>query len=160
MNSVHFRSIDQSNLQECLYLKLEEQQIPFVASNAQSLAEAYVNPKLFPFGVYENASIGFETPITPMIGFVMLEVAAGVGFLLRLMIDYRFQKRGYARATLREAVCRLELNPDVYVVATSHQRGNAVAAQLFKSEGFTPWDIEYARNHPTEVYLYRESLED
>lgn len=160
MSTVHYRPIEQGNLQECLQLQLNERQQEWVASNAESLAEAYVNSKLYPFGVYENASIGFEIPVTPMMGFVMLEITAGVGFLLRLMIDQRFQKRGYGRAALREAVRRLKLDSNVHVIATSHHKDNEPIAQLFKGEGFIPWDIKYARNHPTETYLYLSSLED
>ena len=154
MSEVHFRRIEQSNLRECLQLAVDEQQEKLVASTAQSLAEAYVGSNLYPFGIYDNANLGFETPVTPMVGFVMLQVSAGVGFLLRLMIDARFQRRGYARAAVKETIRRFQFMPDVHTIATSHLRSNRVAQQLFEREGFAPWSIAYARNHPTEAYLY------
>ena len=121
--AVHFRPITGSNLDDCLNLELAEDQRRLVASPAKSLAQAYVNPALRPYGVYERASLGFEVPVTPLVGLVVLEVAGGVGFLLRLMIDGRFQGRGLGRAAVRESVRRLRLDPDVQMVATSHLRG-------------------------------------
>jgi diamine N-acetyltransferase len=153
MKTVHFRTVTAQNWRDCLALQLSQAQQPMVANNAASLAEAYINPTLLPYGVYDNATLGFEQPITPMVGFVMLEVTAGVGFILRLMIDQNHQAQGYARAAVREAVRRLRLTPDVQLIATSHRRENTAVGQLFASEGFAPWDIEYAHNHPTEVYL-------
>jgi diamine N-acetyltransferase len=154
MHPVHFRSIDQHNLAQCLALELDDNQRHLIAPNAKSIAEAYVNPALQPFGVYTSQSLGFELPVTPMVGFVMLEVTAGVGFVLRLMIDRSFQGQGLGRASLKEAVRRLRLEPQVQLIATSHAHKNAVIANLFASEGFVPWDIAFALHHPTETYLY------
>lgn len=151
---VHFRPITQENLRDCLTLELDEAQRGLIAPNVHSLAEAYVNPTLQPFGVYERGSLGFETPVTPMVGFIVLELAAGTGFILRLMIDHRFQRRGLGRATLREAVRRLRLDPAVQLIATSHRHENRAVGQLFGAEGFVPWDINFARDHPTETFLY------
>jgi diamine N-acetyltransferase len=145
--SVHFRPITRENLQDCLALEVAVAQRAWVAPNAKSLAEAYVNPMLQPYGVYEKTSLGFETPVSPMVGFVMLEIAGGVGFILRLMIGEHFQRQGFARATLREVIRRLRLNPDVQLIATSHIRQNHNIAALFHSEGFVPWEIEYAHGH-------------
>ncbi len=154
--SVQLRGITLENFGDCLELELDEAQAAFVAPNVRSLAEAYVRPTLHPFGVYDETNIGFETPVSPMVGFVMVELEAGVGFLLRLMIDRRYQGRGYARGAVREVVRRLELTPEVRLTATSHRRGNAAAAALFRGEGFVPWDVPYARDHPSEVYLRLE----
>ncbi|WP_407572483.1 hypothetical protein [Deinococcus altitudinis] len=83
MPPVHFRPITAANLSDCLSLQVDEAQREWIASNVKSLAQAYVNPFLQPYAVYEQGSLGFEEPVTPMVGFVVLEVSAGVGFLLR-----------------------------------------------------------------------------
>jgi diamine N-acetyltransferase len=153
MHFVHFRPIEQDNLAQCLALKLDESQRHLIAPNVKSIAQAYVNLALQPFCVYTNQSLGFESPVTPMVGFVMLEVTAGVGFVLRLMIDRSFQGQGLGRASLKEAVRRLRLDPEVQLIATSHLRENTVIANLFASEGFVPWDISFAKEHPTDTYL-------
>ncbi len=90
MVQVHLRPVTNDNVLECLALELEEAQAQFVATNAKSLAQAAVNPALVPLAIYDAAARGFEQPPVPMIGFVLLELAAGVGFILRLMIDKRY----------------------------------------------------------------------
>lgn len=154
MVEVHLRPINQDNFMDCLRLEVEATQAAFVASNAQSLAEAYVNPNLTPLGVYDVAARGFEhSPPVPMVGFTMYEVAAGVGFILRLMVDKQYQGRGYGGATMREVIRRLRLLPQVEIVATSHRHDNQAAAALYKGLGFVAWDIAYAQSHETETFL-------
>ena len=43
---VHLRPVTVDNLTECLALRVQDEQIGFVASNAQSLTEASVLPSL------------------------------------------------------------------------------------------------------------------
>ena len=124
-----------------------------VASNAKSLAEAYVNPNMTPLAVYDVAARGFEDPPTPIVGFTMFEVAAGVGFITRLMIDRAHQGKGYGRAAMAEVIRRLRLTPEAEIIATSHLRENVVAARLDAGLGFVPWDIAYATADADEVYL-------
>jgi diamine N-acetyltransferase len=157
VSPVHFRPITAANPSACLRLQLDDAQRDWIAPNATSLAQAYVNPLLQPYAVYEHGSLGFEQPVTPMVGFVVLEVSAGVGFLLRLMIDRTVQGNGLGRATLREVIRRLRLDPEVQVIATSHWKGNQAMARLLEAEGFVPWDIAYAHDDPDERFLYLPS---
>ena len=46
------------------------------------------------------------------------------GFILRLMIDEKFQRRGYGKAAMVEVIRRLKLHPEVERIATSHDRKN------------------------------------
>ncbi|MGH8057144.1 MAG: GNAT family N-acetyltransferase [Candidatus Entotheonellia bacterium] len=59
--------------------------------------------------IYDRAARGYPTPTVPMMGFVMYEVTCGVGFILRLMIDRKYQRQGYGRAALVEVIRRLKL---------------------------------------------------
>ncbi len=52
MAKVHLRNITIENFQECIALKVDASQEGLVASNVKSLAEAKVNPNLFPFAIY------------------------------------------------------------------------------------------------------------
>ncbi|RUT05936.1 spermidine acetyltransferase [Dulcicalothrix desertica PCC 7102] len=158
MVKVHLRKITRDNLKECLNLQVDNSQKSLVATNAQSLAEAYVDTNLFPFAVYDASVCGYEQPQAPMLGFIMYEIdVGGVGFIMRLMIDYKYQRQGYGRATMIEIIRRLKLHPDVEIIATSYRKENEVAASLYQSLGFTPWDIEWAQSHPTEIYVKLES---
>lgn len=156
MVKVHLRRVTQENFRECLNIQVAESQKGLVATTTQSLAEAYVNSNLFPLAIYDAAVCGYEQPEAPMIGFTMYEIAAGVGFITRLMVDKKYQRQGYAKATMIEVIRRLKLYPDVEIVATSYQKGNEIAAHLYQSLGFRQWDISWAISHPTEVYVKLE----
>jgi diamine N-acetyltransferase len=155
MTEVHLRPITKENLDECLRLELDERQAGLVASNVTSLAQAYTDANLTPLAIYDAAARGYEgkAPV-PMVGFTMYEVAAGVGFVLRLMIDRRYQRKGYGSAAVREVIRRVRLDPRVELVATSHRRENQPAASLFHSLGFVPWEIEWARAQEAETFLW------
>lgn len=153
MTKVHMRPITQTNLRECLNLRVDDTQISFVASTAQSLAEAYVNPNLIPLAVYPIAARGYEQPDVAMVGFTMYELVAGVGFILRLLIDRSAQQQGYGRATMIEVIRRLKLVPDVEIIATSYRRENVAAAQLYAGMGFVPWEIGFATPDHADVYV-------
>ena len=158
MVEVHLRKVTRDNFRECLNLQVAESQKDLVATTTQSLAEAYVDPNLFPLAIYDVAACGYEKPEISMIGFTMYEIVAGVGFIMRLMIDKKYQGQGYGRATMMEVIRRLKLSPDVEVIATSYRKENEVAAKLYQSLGFRQWNISYAVSHPTEVYVKLEDL--
>lgn len=121
-------------------------------------SQAYVDSNLVPLAVYEAAACGYEQPEVPMIGFTMYEIVAGVGFIMRLMIDQKYQGQGYGRATMIEVIRRLKLYPDVEIIATSYRKENEIAAKLYQSLGFTAWDIAWAKSHPTEVFVKQLDL--
>lgn len=158
MAKVHLRKVTRENFRECLNLQIAASQQDLVATTTQSLAEAYVDPNLFPLAVYDAAACGYEQPEVPVIGFTMYEIVAGVGFIMRLMIDEKYQRQGYGRATMIELLRRLKLHPNVEIIATSYQKGNEIAARLYRSLGFRQWNISYAISHPTEVYVKLEYL--
>lgn len=156
MVKVHLRKVTRENFRECLSLQVAKSQRDLVATTTQSLAEAYVNSNLMPLAVYDVAVCGYEQPELPMIGFTMYEIVAGVGFVMRLLIDFQHQHQGYGRATMIEVIRRLKLSPEVEVIATSYRKENEFAAKLYQSLGFKQWEISYAVSHPTEVYMKLE----
>ncbi len=153
MALVHLRKISLNNFRECISLEVEESQKGLVASNVQSLAEAYVDSNLFPLAIYDAQVAGYEKPQLPMVGFTMYEITAGVGFILRLMLDRKYQRQGYGRAAILEVIRRLKLHPEVELIATSYQLGNETASRLYRSLGFIEWDIEWAKKHESEIFL-------
>ncbi|MCU0535046.1 MAG: GNAT family N-acetyltransferase [Hydrococcus sp. Prado102] len=157
MVRVHLRNITLDNFHECISLEVDKSQQKFVASNVQSLAEAKVNPDLFPLAIYDAAVAGYEKPQLPMVGFTMYEITAGVGFIMRLMIAHQYQQQGYGRATMFEVIRRLKLYPEVELIATSHRRGNEVASKLYRSLGFVDWASAWAQEQETEIFLKLDS---
>ena len=152
MVKVSLRPITRMNLDECISLKVTNNQKGFVASNVYSLAEASVNPTYHPFGIYDAEAHYQANP--SMVGFTMYELSDAVGFIVRLMIDEKFQRRGYGRAAMIEVIRRLKLHPEVERIATSHERKNEAAARLYKSLGFVDWEHELTdKKHSGERYL-------
>jgi len=151
MAQVSLRPIDNQNIYECIALTVARDQEDFVASNVKSLAEAYVNPTLHPFGIHDASAHYEENPT--MVGFTMYEIKHSVGFILRLMIDKAHQGKGYGKAAMVEVIRRLKLHPDVEIIGTSHRQENETAAKLYESLGFVDWDHESAKDDLGERYL-------
>ncbi|MBI2178833.1 MAG: GNAT family N-acetyltransferase [Candidatus Tectomicrobia bacterium] len=154
MPGVHLRLVTPDNEAECLRLRVDDSQARFIATNAKSLAQAKANPLLVPLAIYDREACGYLKPGVPMVGFVMYEVDCGVGSILRIMIDRAHQGKGYGRAAMIQVIRRLQRYPEVEMIVTSHRHDNAVAASLFRSLGFVPWDVrEAAELNPGEVHL-------
>ena len=151
MIKVSLRAITQANFHECISLTVADDQKDLVASNVKSLAEAYVNPTLHPFGIYDASAHYKKNPA--MVGFTIYEIAEAVGFILRLMIDEKYQRKGYGRAAMIEVIRRLKLHPEVEIIATSHLRENEAAAKLYESLGFVDWETELVKDISHERYL-------
>ena len=143
---IHLEKIDQHNVWKITKLHVNEDQEDFVASNAQSLIEAYltlsVGGKVFPFGIFEG-----DTPV----GFVMIGYGVDETFedppkiafdnysIWRLMIDAKFQHRGYGREALLLALDFIRTMPAGYAeyCYLSYEPENLTAAALYRSVGFT-----------------------
>ena len=102
---VEFREVDYFNLRAVLDLRVTEAQSEYVASVADSIAEAEVTPDARP---WYRALYAGETPV----GFVMLSdnippgspELVGPYYLWRLLIDVDHQGRGYGTRALDLAV--------------------------------------------------------
>ena len=156
VTQVSLHQISEHNRTECLGLRVADSQSGWVAPNGESLEEAAANVNLVPLAIYDAVAGGCEKPDVPMVGFTMYELSAGIGFIRRLMIDRRFQRKGYGRAAMLEVIRRLRLHPGVEMIATRHRRDNEAAAKLYRSLGFVDWKTRRARGHPSEVYLRLE----
>ena len=141
---VELRKVDAKNIWEICALEVAEDQRNFVATNTQSILEAYCaissGGVAMPYGIYDG-----ETPV----GFVMLgfgcedwedapEIAKDTYNIWRFMIDRRYQRKGYGKQAM-EAVLRLvETFPHGKAdwVWLSYEPENQVAAELYRSFGF------------------------
>ena len=85
---IELRELDKSNYRDILKLKVADNQIGFVASNAISLAQALFHSQAWYRGIYYGDTA---------IGFVMLELDMDKPeyYLWRYMIDEKFQGKGY-----------------------------------------------------------------
>lgn len=153
MVDVTLRRVDGPLVDAVLRLRVAPAQAGLVASVQKSLDEVAGDPALTAYAAFDGAVRGVPHPAEPPVGFAVLEVRGGVGFVLRLLVDEALQGQGYGRALLVELVRRLRLEPDVEMVATSHRRENAAMAALCRSLGFEPWATPWPDDDPDEVFL-------
>ena len=141
---ITLRKVDGGNIDQLLSLEVDAHQRAFVASNTRSILDAYVaitaGGVALPFGIYDG-----DTPV----GFLMIgygdadwpdapAIAHDNYSLWRLMIDRRYQNRGYGRAAMQEALRFIRTFPcgPAQSVWLSYEPENAVARQLYHAFGF------------------------
>lgn len=134
-----------NNIWELTKLSVKEDQTSFVATNTESILEAYISitsgGTALPFGIYDG-----ETPV----GFLMIgydtdqswdnppSIAAGNYNLWRLMIDRRYQGRGYGRQAVELALDFIRTLPcgPAELCWLSYEPENLAAKKLYESCGF------------------------
>ena len=135
--------IDLSNVQAIVGLNVRDDQQSFVASNRDSLVEAYATLAsgrvALPFGLYDgDIPVGFV-----MIGYDVLDdgdpqIARGNYCLWRLMIDARYQGRGLGRQAVQAAMDYIRTMPcgPAEKCWLSYEPENTVARRLYEQFGF------------------------
>lgn len=146
---IELRKITGENFDECIKLEPNEEQKGYVASNIRSLAQAYValtNNECIPmpYAIYDNDI---------MVGFIMLSYNEAnedddenAYWVWRLMIDKRYQGRGFGKETMAKALELIRTFPHgkASVVFLSYEPENVVAKALYASFGFVETGkIEY-----------------
>jgi len=131
---ITLRSIDDTNRDELLALRVAPSQESFVSSVADSLREAEEEPgaRAIAWGVYEH-----ETPV----GFVMIADEVDdpdyiPQYLWKLLIDERYQRRGHGTATLDLIVAYFRGRPGVREVRTSAGQGEGSPIPFYERYGF------------------------
>lgn len=125
--------IDRYNYLHVMDLAVAPEQKPFVATNQYSLAQAYVQPECVPLALYaENKPVGFA--------MYCLDTDDRQYWIFRLMIDQRYQGRGYGRAAMLLLIDRIRSEMDeahdrIYI---SFEPENKIAKSLYESLGFVP----------------------
>ena len=143
------RKINRNNVAEILKLEVFDNQKSFVATNTNSIIEAYIaiteNNHVFTFGIYKD-----ETPF----GFLMIgfdvnsddegapKIAKGNYNIWRLMIDRKFQGKGFGKKAMDLALEFINTFPSgtAKYCWLSYESDNNVARELYKSVGFVETD--------------------
>jgi diamine N-acetyltransferase len=133
---VHLKKIDRGNWREMLALKTRPDQEMFVASPARSLAQAYVRP----FGtriVHTVMAVYDGDTIVGYVGLLSDPGTVGDYWIDDIMIDQRYQRRGYGRAAMIEAIKFLRAGwARCKAIRLSCHRNNRNAAALYLGLGF------------------------
>jgi diamine N-acetyltransferase len=134
---VSLREITEDNRAAVEALVVTEEQSQYVASVVESLAEAEELPDAKP---WYRAVYADDKPV----GFVMISDGitvdnpefVGPYYLWRLLVDRRFQGRGYGTATLDLVVEHVRTRPDARVFLTSHVVGPTSPVTFYQQYGF------------------------
>lgn len=143
MDMIELKKITEDNFEECIGLKLIEEQWTYIASNAYSLSEAYAiqNDGKYipmPFAIYNNDD---------MVGFIMAvyqpieedeEDDENIFYLSRMMIDKKYQGNGYGKKAMIKMIDIMKSFQEGIAesVILSCSKENTVAYELYKSLGF------------------------
>ena len=146
---IHLEKIDAINVWDVLELKLRKEQKHFVASNDISIVQAYTAQgtgcSAFPFAIYNDKRvvgflmIGFnEAALYELDGDEAPSALKNNYSLWRLMIDKRYQGRGYGREAIRLALDFVRTWPcgKAELCEISYEPENEVAKTLYHSMGF------------------------
>jgi diamine N-acetyltransferase len=139
--TVSLRPVDQGNYRACIELTVDPGQERFVASNVQSLADAYVwRDAAEPYAVYAGEEVVGFALLYPLVeGEAVYPLPADAEIhglvLVRLMVDARFQGRGYGRDAL-EAVVALTRDRGLDRLRLSVVPENGQALEFYRRNGF------------------------
>jgi len=127
--NVSLREIDKNNFRECVNLKVAGNQEKFVAPNVMSIAQLKIYPLANAFAVYAGDE---------MVGFVMYgrDEDDGHFYLGRLMIDEKYQGKGFGRAATLEVIERMKQTENCQELFLSFVPENTGAEKLYTSVGF------------------------
>ena len=147
---VTLQEITATNWYAICSLEVSPEQTSWVASNYHSLVEAaYGFPgelahlRLFPCAIYAE-----DLPV----GFAMYNTSPERDrfFIMRLMVDWRHQGKGYGRAAMMQLLDLFRAHPQAKETAVSYQSDNDLAGKLYRSCGFVEVSAEGA-----EVMLWQ-----
>jgi diamine N-acetyltransferase len=132
---VSLREVTRATLPEILSLSVKPEQAHLVATNAQSIAEAYFCPEAWFRAIYVD-----ETPV----GFLMLHdenlkdhpERDDFYYLWRMMIDARFQAEGFGRRALSLLIDHVKTRPNAETLLTSCHPGPENAEAFYRRCGF------------------------
>ena len=135
--SVRLQPVIAENWRELIKLKVRDDQSHFVASNLLSIAESQFgfddegHWNSFPFGIYAG-----EVPV----GFLMYASNPAHSkiqiFIMRLMVDEKYQGKGYGREAMQLILDDFRKNEKVRSVAISYSPENVGAKILYAALGF------------------------
>ncbi|WP_042169516.1 GNAT family N-acetyltransferase [Paenibacillus gorillae] len=140
---ITLRQITLENRRDIFNLEVSEDQRRFVASNLSSVASCYVlatnGGHPYPFAIYaDEQPVGFVMITYRITGYDLPTIADDSYCILRLMIDHRYQNKGYGRAAMHkivEFVRTLPAGPATYCWI-SYGIDNTTARKLYESCGF------------------------
>jgi len=130
VTSVILKNVTVENWQQCINLRVNDDQADFVPGNLYSIAEAQFYPQAVPLAIYDGEG--------QMVGFIMygVDVTSGKWKIFSLMIDKPHQGKGYGRAAMQQVINQIAAQPGRNEILVSYKPANRAAQGLYASLGF------------------------
>jgi diamine N-acetyltransferase len=128
--SITLQALTQDSWRACVALDAGPTGRTFIPSNLYALAESKFSPSFVPLGIYAD---------TLLIGFVMYNSqpeSDGSYYIYSMMIDARYQRKGYGKAALRLIIDRMRQLPHCETITLEYDRENKQAARFYNHFGF------------------------
>ena len=128
--TVTLREVDKSNWLACTQLQVSEQQkATFPVPVVYWIAESKVDSSLVPMAIDADGVL---------VGFLVYGVDPDDGeyWLIALLIDEKYQRQGFGRATIQELIRYLQRKFVCKKLTLGHRPDNHEAQALYKSLGF------------------------
>lgn len=133
------RPVTKDNWLALIKLQVREDQRQFVASNVFSIAQAQFGDDfeghwdLHPFGIFDDD----DEPVGFLMYGLNFEHPKQQAFIQRLMVDEKFQGKGYGRFGMQKILEIFRADMRIKEVGISYEPENEAARALYASLGFS-----------------------
>ena len=139
VDMIVFKEVTEDNFHEVIGLKVGEAQAKFVAPNVKSLAECWLyreDDDVFPYAVYNEHE--------EIVGFLLLDLDKEKREYLiwRMMVDEKFQGRGYGRQIVEHVIEMAKANDGYDILIADYVVGNEAMKKLLGALGFEETGFE------------------
>jgi diamine N-acetyltransferase len=136
---VTLKRITRRNLDAVLKLKVKPQQENLVATNAKSIAQAHFYREAWYRAIYlDYTPIGFVLLVDSTIKYKHMKPKTPYLYLWRLMIDGKYQEKGYGREAVELIINHLKTRPNAKEVTLHHEQTQGNAGEFYERLRFKP----------------------
>jgi diamine N-acetyltransferase len=134
---ITLKRITRANVDAILALKVKPEQENLVASNAISIAQAHFNKSAWHRAIYlDNIPIGFVLLVDSSLKYKQLGRKITSLYIWRLMIDGKFQGKGYGEKSVELVIDHLKTRPNAKEVTLHHAQTEGNAGRFYDKLGF------------------------
>ena len=141
---ITLRNIDYDNFRKIIELKVHENQLDFLTSNAVSIAQSKVQPECIPLAIYNDEKA---------IGFAMygIDRRDGQYWIYRFMIDKKYQTKGLGKAALQLLINQIQKDKTYNKILLGVRKESIIAIRLYHSLGFEFSGKIFGKEHIMEL---------
>ena len=136
-SKISLKKITRRNLDAVLKLKVKPKQEFLVATNAKSIAQAHFYREACYRAIYlGDAPIGFVLLVDSTLKYKHIKRKIPYFYLWRLMIDGKYQGKGYGRKAMEQVISHLKTRPNAKEVTLHHEQTAGNAGDFYERLGF------------------------